>query len=379
VSASFDREDERLARVAWSRIAEPNDRPAQALVAEVGPVEALRAVLAGRGLKRWQPRLGDLDPRRDLATLARFGGRLLIPGDEEWPSEMALLGRQAPFCLWVRGPLRLERAGVRSAAIVGARACTPYGERVAAELADGCASRGITVISGAAYGIDGAAHRAALVASGPTVAVLAGGIDRLYPRGNTELIERIARDGAVVTEIPPGSSPTRWRFVERNRLIAALARVTVVVEAAHRSGTMSTVARARALNRSLAAVPGPVTSPASFGCHQLLRNDAVCVTSVDELAELAGPAGEFLPDPLPLPAAPHDGLDPGDLRVYDALPLRRAAAVPSLCKVAGLEAESVRAALGRLELRGLAVAEGTGWRRPRRSEMPDGGAISNVP
>ena len=355
--------DERTARAAWSGLAAPDDRDARALIAGQGAVAALAQVLSGAGSPRWQARLRDLDPLRDLATLDRLGGRLVIPGDDEWPVGLDSLGVEAPFCLWARGPLNLAAATVRAAAVVGARAATPYGERVSGELADGCANRGITIVSGAAYGIDGAAHRGALAADGPTIAVLACGVERAYPRGHEQLITRIAEVGAVVSEAPPGSAPTRWRFIERNRLIAALARVTVVVEAAHRSGAIGTATRADRLSRPIAAVPGPVTSPLSYGCHRLLREGAICVTSAAEVAELAGRMGEYLPEMLPIPSAVHDGLDPGDLRVFDALPLSRPAGLPSLIKVAGLDAGTVLAALGRLELRRLAQREAGGWRR----------------
>ncbi len=359
----LDRDDERVARAAWSRLAEPGDLAARELVEAEGAVAALAKVRAGRGEGRWQARLPDLDPAQDLATLRRLDGRLLIPDDEEWPVGLAGLGLEAPFCLWVRGPLSLRPATHRAAAIVGSRASTPYGERIATDLADGCAARGITVVSGAAYGIDGAAHRGALAAGGSTIAVLACGVERPYPRGHEQLINRIAQEGAVVSEIPPGSSPTRWRFIERNRLIAALSRATVVVEAAHRSGAMGTAARADKLSLPVAAVPGPVTSPSSYGCHRLLRNGAICVTSADELAEICGPIGEYLAEELPIPGRVQDGLDPRDLRVFDALPLRTGAGLLSLTKTAGLEAESVLASLGRLELRRLALREGGGWRR----------------
>ena len=358
-----DRDDERIARAAWSRLAEPGDIAARELVAVEGAAAALIQVRAGRGERRWQVRLPEVDARRDLATLLRFGGRLLIPGDSEWPTGVDGLGSEAPFCLWVRGPLSLRAATFRSAAIVGARASTPYGDRVATDLADGCAERGITVVSGAAYGIDGAAHRGALAAGGPTIAVLAGGVERPYPRGHEELIDRIVQEGAVVSEVPPGSSPTRWRFIERNRLIAALSRATVVVEAAHRSGAMGTAARADKLSLPVAAVPGPVTSALSYGCHRLLRSGAICVTSAAELAELCGRIGEYMADELPIPLAVHDGLAPNDLRVFDALPLRKGAAMTTLMTSAGLEPETVLAALGRLELRRLAVRDGSRWRR----------------
>ena len=150
LEAGFDTRDERLARVAWSRLAEPGDTAAQELVAAEGAVAALAQVLGDRGPRRWQARRPDLDPVRDLSTLHRLGGRLLIPGDAEWPSSLSALGAEAPFCLWARGPLNLAASTVQAAAVVGARAATPYGERVAGELADGCATRGITVVSGAA-------------------------------------------------------------------------------------------------------------------------------------------------------------------------------------------------------------------------------------
>jgi DNA processing protein len=363
--AEFDADDERQARVAWSSLVEPGDRAAQRLVADVGPVRALRRVLAGSGDDRWRVRLPELNPRRDLRTLRRFDGRLVIPGDPEWPLALTALGPDAPFCLYVRGPLDVSTASVRAAAIVGARACTPYGEHVAAELADGCALRGITVVSGAAYGIDGAAHKGALAGGGPTIAVLACGVDRAYPKGHEQLLERIAVMGAVVSEVPPGRSPTRWRFVERNRLIAALSRVTLVVEASRHSGARGTAMRAQHMGLPVAAVPGPVTSPASYGCHRLIREDgAICVTSADELAELAAPMGEFLADPPPERSGPLQELDPAERRVVDALPARSPASVSSITRAAGLVNEDVTAALKRLEALGLAVQEGAGgWRR----------------
>jgi DNA processing protein len=355
--------DERLVRAAWSRLVEPADKAAYAMVARLGPVAALRRVLAGDGPPGWRTRLPGLDPTEDLATATARGGRVVIPSDDEWPGGLNDLGVHRPFCLWARGPMDLAGITHRSVAIVGARAATAYGERVSRDLADGCTRLGITVVSGAAFGIDGAAHRGALGADGATIAVLPCGIDRVYPSGHTDLIERIGEVGAVVTEIAPGCPPTRWRFVERNRLIAALTRATVVVEAARRSGSLSTAARADRLNRPVAAVPGPVTAPTSYGANQLLRNGAVCVTSADEVAELVGAIGEFVAEQLPLPAAPHDGLDEVDRRVLDALPVRSHAEVPSLAKVAGLDRQTITAALGRLELIGLALRNDGGWRR----------------
>jgi DNA processing protein len=375
----LDPQDERTARAAWSRLAEPGDRAAGRVVARLGAGPGLLALLEsplavadaagpadeGSPTVRWRVRLGDLNPVRDLTTLRRFGGRLLIPGDHEWPAGVEHLAERAPFALWVRGPLDLASATRRSVSLVGCRACSGYGEHIGTELAAGCADRGITVISGAAYGIDASAHRGALAAGGSTIAVLACGVDRPYPRGNERLIERMAIEGAVVSEVPPGSSPTRWRFVQRNRMIAALSPVTVVVEAAWRSGASITASEAAALGRDVAAVPGPVTSAASAGCHRLLREGATCVTDAAEIAELIAPIGRqatLIPE---VPTAEHDGLGPIDLRVLDALPIRQPAPIEALVRAAGLDAQTVRAAIGRLELRGLATGTARGWQRIR--------------
>ena len=172
------------------------------------------------------------------------------------------------------------------------------------ELSADLAGHGVSVVSGAAYGIDGAAHRAALTAGGTTIALLAGGADRPYPAGHGELIERIAASGAVVSEAPCGTTPTKWRFLQRNRLIAALSDATVVVEAGWRSGSLNTAAHAAALSRPLGAVPGPVTSAASAGCHRLLREfDARCVTNSADALELLGAAPQTLFD---MPADPDE-------------------------------------------------------------------------
>ena len=403
--AMVDTDDPRAVAAAWSRLAEPADPAAGHLVRALGADAALAWLLdaaAGpdvaehairrlhaerpglsdelaparllRAVSRWAPRTRGLDPRRELRSLDLLGGTLLLPGDPRWPRALDDLGVLAPHCLWVRGEPDLGGASTRSVALVGARACTEYGRHVAAELAHGLASRGVTVVSGGAYGIDAAAHRAALAGRGTTVAYLAGGIDRLYPAGNADLLRGVLdAGGAVVGEVPPGSVPSRVRFLLRNRLIAATARATVVVEAAWRSGALSTAARAAELLRPVGAVPGPVTSMASSGCHRLLRDGAaVCVTDVDEVAELALPVGDGLPDGgsgdrarggTASGAGTPDGLDGVGRRLFDALPLRRAADVASIARTAGLALDETRGALGLLELAGFAVQEAGSWRR----------------
>jgi DNA processing protein len=356
---------ERLARITWSRLAEPGDERAGELVARLGPVAALAQVRPGGEGDKYAARLAGANPARDLENMEVLGGRVLIPSDPEWPEGLNRLQNGMPFCLYVRGPLALDRACTSSVSIVGARAATSYGEHVATELAVGCADQGITVVSGAALGIDAAAHRGALAVGGPTVAVLAGGLDRPYPPSNDLLIQEIGRSGALVSEVPAGMTPTRWRFIRRNRIIAALGRATCVVEAGSRSGSMGTANWADRLSLPVGAVPGPVTSPTSYGTHRLLRDGAVCITSAAELCELAGPIGAFMLPQGPVPEAVYDGLEPRDLQVFDALPVRRAVPLATLCASAGLEETALTASLARLELRDLVEREAGQWRRTR--------------
>jgi DNA processing protein len=217
------------------------------------------------------------------------------------------------------------------------------------------------VVSGGAYGIDGAAHRATLAADGLTVAVLAGGIDVPYPAGHTALLRRIADDGLIVSEYPPGVRPARYRFLTRNRLVAALSGATVVVEAGLRSGAANTAAWARALGRPVCAVPGPVTSSASVGCHVLVRGGAELVTRAAEVVELVGRAGELAPEP-DRPSTPLDGLADVERRVYDALPARGAHTADQVAVAAGLPATQVLGPLAALELVGLVKRQEGRWK-----------------
>jgi len=386
--------NERTARAALSRLMEPQDAAGLALVRAVGAEDALRiatgqlkpgpsleqeitGLLAdagagggwlglGMALKRWAPRVPDLAPARDLATMQRLGGRLLIPSDQLWSAQLADLGLQEPLCLWWRGVEQELPPPTKAVALVGSRDSTSYGSSVTADLAYALAQRGFTIVSGGAYGIDAHAHRAALAgATGlPTIAVMAGGVDRFYPSGNEDLLRTVANQGAVLAEVPPGSAPTRYRFLQRNRIIAALAGATVVVEARWRSGALNTAHHAETLGRAVGAVPGSVHSANSAGCHRLLREGgAVCVTDAAEIAELVSPSGDSLPDPAAGRSEAHDGLTLEDLILLDALPLRVTSTVEKLAVVAGLSPESVRAGLGRLGLVGLAESRHGGWKR----------------
>ncbi|WP_228506551.1 DNA-processing protein DprA [Plantibacter sp. VKM Ac-2880] len=385
-----------FARAAWTMIAEPGDGvaglvvdalgPAEALAAvldRVGPTELQRRVLAsgwegdpdggdatasldeppattpgsrvlGNALARWTPRLVAAEVVGACEAAIRVGARLVLPGSAGWHAGLDSLGMHRPHALWRRGTS--EAAAVeRTIALVGARAATGYGEHITFEAASGLVDRGFTIVSGAAYGVDGTAHRAALGSGGVTVAYLAGGVDRPYPAGHDALIRRITEEGgAVLSESPCGSTPSKWRFLQRNRLIAAASAATVVLEAGSRSGSINTAGHAASLGRALGAVPGPVTSPASAGCHRLIREyAATCVTNAEQMAELAGWAA----------ADPQDGAfaSPEERRVRDALSTRSPRTIEQIAKVAGLTPKEVAGVIGMLDLAGAVEEREHGW------------------
>ncbi len=386
---------EYFARAAWTGIAEPGDRAAGALVGALGARTALTALVEnwsarrlierladqgaddalgtelGEAVERWRPRLRSAPALIALKQAARLGVRLMTPADALWPPGLDDLGAHAPLALWLRGNDTVVAALERSVALVGARAATGYGEHVAMEASAGLVDRGYTIVSGAAYGIDGMAHRSALASSGRTVAFLAGGVDRFYPAGHDALLSRIVESGAVLSELPCGGQPTKWRFLQRNRLIAAASCATVVLEAGWRSGSLNTAGHAAALGRPLGAVPGPVTSAASAGCHRLLREfGATCVTSAEEMAELAGDRrlpGELLRDEgngLSGDAANAERgrATPADhTRVLDALSSRSPRPAGEVGSRSGLGLAQVQTVLGVLHLEGRVREREDGW------------------
>ncbi len=368
----------RRARAYLSRVAEPPAPALSELIIDAGPMRAARLVAAGQVSHRVAAETGarraDDRAEADLSAVAALGGRLVIPEDAEWPAEAFTCFAtptaqaddrwRAPVALWVRGGGRLDELSERGVAVVGARAATGYGEHVAAEFGYDLAEGGFTVVSGAAFGIDGAAHRGALAADGRTVAVQACGLDRTYPAGHHRLLDRIAEDGAVVSEYPPGVWPARHRFLVRNRLIAAFATGTVVVEAGVRSGARRTAAAAAALGRVVMAVPGPVTSALSAGCHLLVRDEqALLVTRAAEVIEAVGRIGTDLATPLSIPRRCTDGLNPELLAVYEALPARAPRHPEQLVRDSGVPLHRVRSALPLLELQGLVGCGVSGWHR----------------
>jgi DNA processing protein len=360
--------EDRRARAALARVAEPGDELVGRWLAELGPGETWRAVredrrLPGASEDRWaglRLRAERAAPERDLVAIARLGGRFVCPGDREWPRQLDDLGATRPVGLWVRGPCSLRFVALRSVALVGSRACTEYGAHVAGELGVTLAERGWTVVSGAAFGVDGAAHRGSLAVGGATVGVLACGVDVSYPAGHRELLGRIAERGLLVAELAPGEHPTRSRFVQRNRVIAALTRGTVVVEAARRSGALITARHAGRLGRHLMAVPGPVTSGLSAGAHRLIREQATLVASAAEVIELVGDMGELAGEE-PGPAVPRDLLAPQAARVLDALPGAGSAGVAEVARGACTSPEAATARLCELRTLGFVERVGDRW------------------
>lgn len=368
---------DRAARVALTTLAEPGNRAVWTMVQNVGAPAALETLLDGGGptaalRAAVQTRFGGVDPRRmaeeTLVRAERLGARIVVPADDEWPDrvdELAALELDVagtvnqdvrpPLCFWVRGAGRLGEWLGRSVAMVGARAATDYGRHVASDLAYGVASEGWTVVSGGAFGIDAASHLGALAAEGRTIAVLACGVDRPYPAGNSTMFERIAESGLLISEWPPGSEPQRHRFLIRNRVIAAATAGTVLVEAAARSGASQTMNRVLALNRPAMVVPGPVTSAMSVGCHELLRNrpDATLVTEAAHILEAVGRIGEYWADPVRGPTRRWDDLDEESALVLEAVPRSGVIAPEDLAARAGLAVRTVLRRLSLLELAGL--------------------------
>ena len=310
-------------------------------------------------------RFAAIDADALLRTTERSGARIVIPGDDEWPIQLDDLGNTRPWALWFRGHALPSE---RSVAIVGSRSCTSYGERIAAEFAHGIGDAGYPIVSGGAFGIDAAAHRGALAADAHTVAVLACGVDVAYPAAHAALFERIAECGTLISESPPGAHPTRPAFLIRNRLIAALAYGTVVVEARYRSGALSTSRHAAELNRIVMGIPGPITSPESSGVHALIKSGAELVTSADDVLSLIAPLGSVTGEVITDTEREWDALSPAEQLVYEALPRRQAVGVDSIFTslTTDLSLPAILGALVGLAQRGL-VAEGLdgSWTRTR--------------
>lgn len=337
---------QRRARASLTYLVEPGDPALGTLLERCEPTEIMTAIRTGelpkacggemparraalsKAIGRWRLRLPDLPDEEAVAASFRDGIRLVCPGDAEWPEQLDDLGEGRPYALWVRGSAALSTSSMRSVSIVGSRAASGYGVHMAGEIAADLAENGWLIVSGGAYGIDAAAHRGVLIAHGSTFVVLACGLDHPYPAGHADLFEAVTDKGLVISEWPPSSRATRLRFLVRNRVIAALTRGTVVIEAGERSGALNTARHAAELGRPLMAMPGPVTSAQSAGCHRIIRDwggalitcaaDVLgMLTAVGEPIDLGPPSSDggrpFSPGGRPLS---EDGESPRQGRLF---------------------------------------------------------------
>lgn len=357
----------RLARLLISVTVEPGEPRLAERRAACDPIDLWSSIERGRGdlPVAWTDAAAGAHDRavRALQRAEAVGARWVVPGDREWPVALDDLDHLpgigqvvgAPLGLWVRGGGDLIEAASAPVAIVGARSNTTYGADCAGDIAADCADQGHAVVSGAAFGIDASAHRGALLAGGLTVAVLACGVDIDYPAAHAALLRRIAEEGLIVSEYPPGAVPQRHRFLVRNRLIAAWSAGVVVVEAAARSGSLNTLNWADHLGRTTLAVPGPVTSQASTGAHLAIRDGkAVLVTSGrDVMVDTFGEVGDDGPQ-----------VGAGARRVWVRLG-RRPQTVEQLAAGLRWSPVGVRRALAELGRHGVAESGPDGWARAR--------------
>jgi DNA processing protein len=362
--------EERMARMGLMAANDAGDLGLAALVRDQGAVQVWEYLRSGKGKTAISRRAASVNLDHLVEETKAISARFLIPGDEQWPTNVDALSWSdpvgtmggEPLGLWVKGPANL--AHLDAISIIGSRASTTYGEHVAADWAVALAERGLTIVSGGAYGIDACAHRGAIAAGGMTVAVMAGGLGQFYPSGNSALLEKVCERGAVVSEYPPGCPPSRSRFLVRNRLIAALSQATVIVEGALRSGAQNTVSWALCLARPVMAVPGPVTSAMSVTPHRLIRHrEAILVSSVEEVLAITRPVDTSVPDYVREQPTRFDMLSASHKVLHDAMPVRRHISVDELSTVTGQSPSSVVLGLVQLQQLGFVTETPPGrWR-----------------
>ena len=376
----------RQSYLALSLLAEPGDPRMVGFLENTDPGEIIAAVFKGRSIggvappRSWCERAEQLDGlvASTLVKAKAMGLRWLCRTDSGWPAQLDDLDHLeplngttgAPMGLWLRGKGELAQLAASSVAIVGARDATTYGAEVGSDLGADVSDAGMTVVSGAAYGIDACAHRGALAMGKPTIAVLAGGADVDYPRAHTALLARIGEEGLIVSEQSPGQIPLKARFLSRNRLIAGLTQGTVVVEAARRSGSLNTLNWADQLGRVTMGIPGPVTSQASVGVHEAMRTGkAMLVTSGADIAEALGGLGTADSTPPRAPETPYDGMTVSERHTLDAVPWGISLAAADIANELRVPKAHVQEQLTLLETRGYVARLPTGWTLVRRADL----------
>lgn len=362
----------------WSLICEPGDTIAGFLRKQLGSIEALVQVVSGTSSKTlidmlpsnefqnqnlqqvldsslevWRSRALQADVFRSLEILRHLGGILITPKSGHWPEQLNDLEHGTPAALWVLGDLDTLLKTQNSVSVVGSRIVSDYGKQVTKDIVEALVRRGKAIVSGGAVGVDALAHEQALQLGTKTVAVMAGGLDRLYPSQNLELFQRIQKSGLLISEVAPGVSPTKWRFLQRNRLIAALSQATVVIEAGVRSGTINTVGHANEIGRPVGAIPGPITSVRSSGCHELIKaGKAQLISLPRDLDDLFGEADYFEKQIKSLSA--------WEIRALDSIG-NSIMAIEEIAKIGGLSRFEAELALAKLAKHGLVTRTSNGW------------------
>lgn len=338
---------------------QPTSRLKQ-LLAEVGALDEVQSKFVdldqahNDARQRWSGRLKLQDFSNALDLAIRVRAQLITVSNSYWPTQLDDLQLASPHCLWLRSRTELSLLNQNQISIVGSRISTSYGDWVASEIVADASTKGMNIVSGGAYGIDAISHRAALANNNSTIAFMAGGIDRLYPSGNQNLLERIIENGAVIAEQAPGAMPTKWRFLQRNRLIAAMGQATIVIEAGARSGALNTVTHAQELGRAVGVVPGPITSQASAGCNQLIAKGMVTpICAITDAAALALKGEDWF-------QAEFEGLGAFETRALDAM-TAKAKPEDKIASDAGLSNRELSIALGQLALLGFVEKRERGW------------------
>jgi len=366
------------AAATWSLLCEPGDSMAGMLRRILGTEESLFEIRKAKSAKDllallpedhfrapefvstledslecWKRRLKIVNVDKSLEVLASIGGYLLTPESSSWPKGLFDLGDAAPAVLWVRGNVQVLD-NPRTISVVGSRISSAYGLKVTNDLVQAVVAKDYVVVSGGALGIDAKAHQSAMDAGGKTIAVMAGGPDRLYPPRNLDLFQEIQHSGLLISEMPPGTAPARWRFLQRNRLIAAMGQATIVIEAGFRSGSINTAGHANELDRPVGAIPGPINSTRSAGCHRLIRERrAELISTPADLFELLN-LRNVNED------KPQFDLNASQLRALDSL----AHFEQSIERVAGISGMTLSEAgytLGSLQKMGLVSRTSNGW------------------
>jgi len=362
----------------WSLICEPGDTIAGFLRTQLGTVEALVQVVSSasskelinllptdeylnqnlqqtlsRSLEVWRSRAMQADVFRSLQLLRNLGGRLITSKSNFWPEQLNDLGIGTPAALWVLGDIETLHKTTASVSVVGSRIVSEYGKQVTKDIVAALVRREKAVVSGGAVGVDALAHEQAMNLGARTVAVMAGGLDRLYPSQNQELFQRIQDSGLLISEVAPGVSPTKWRFLQRNRLIAALSQATVVIEAGVRSGTINTVHHANDVGRPVGAIPGPITSVRSAGCHELIKEGKAQLIAIPrDLDDLIGDTDYF--------EQPIKSLGAWEIRALDSIG-NSVSSIEEISKIAGLARYEAELALTKLAKQGLVAPTSNGW------------------